>query len=108
MAPKGCPTVPTSRAPSAGGDAAARRARIEAAVADIPIGFVRTYRDVDASAPRYVGHVLATTTARLPWHRVVRADGSLPMGAEQRRRLVREGVPFKGERVDLATARIAS
>ena len=73
----------------------------------IPVGFVRTYGDIEPGAPRYVGHVLASTSARLPWHRVVRADGSLPVGATQRRLLEQEGVPFKGDRVDLAIARVA-
>lgn len=73
----------------------------------IPVGFVRTYGDIEPCAPRYVGHVLASTSARLPWHRVVRADGSLPVGATQRRLLEQEGVPFKGDRVDLAIARVA-
>ena len=48
--------------------------------------------------------------ADLPWWRVVRADGSLAAGEEQRRRLEREGVPFRpgpAERVDLRSARIA-
>jgi len=87
-------------------DAADRVARIEARVRAIPEGFVRTYGDVEPRAPRLVGHVLASTTATLPWHRVVRADGSLPMGARQARRLRREGVPFKCDRVDLAVARV--
>jgi len=73
----------------------------------IPVGFVRTYGDIEPGAPRYVGHVIASTSARLPWHRVVRADGSLPVGATQRRLLEQEGVPFKGDRVDLAIARVA-
>jgi alkylated DNA nucleotide flippase Atl1 len=42
----------------------------------------------------------------VPWWRVVRADGSLAVGEEQRRRLWAEGVPFKGRRVDLGLARI--
>ena len=32
----------------------------------------------------------------LPWHRVVRADGSLAVGERQRRLLEAEGVPFRG------------
>jgi methylated-DNA-protein-cysteine methyltransferase-like protein len=87
-------------------DATTRAARIEDAVARIPPGFVRTYGDVDRAAPRLVGQVLARTTRRLPWHRVVRADGSLPIGEEQASRLRREGVPFKGLRVDLSVARL--
>ncbi len=42
----------------------------------------------------------------LPWWRVVRADGTLAVGEEQRQRLWAEGVPFKGRRVDLDVARI--
>ena len=40
----------------------------------------------------------------LPWHRVVRADGSLAMGERQRVLLEREGVPFRGARVDMEEA----
>jgi methylated-DNA-protein-cysteine methyltransferase-like protein len=82
-----------------------RRARIVARVREIPEGFVRTYGDIDPGAPRLVGHVLATTHG-LPWHRVVRADGSLTQGSVQRELLLREGVPMRGDRVDLAEARL--
>jgi methylated-DNA-protein-cysteine methyltransferase-like protein len=71
----------------------------------IPEGYVSTYGDIDRAAPRLVGHVLATTTERAPWHRVVRADGSIPLGAPQLRLLRRERVPMKGDRVDLRSAR---
>jgi len=37
---------------------------------------------------------------------VVRADGSLAKAARQKRHLIAEGVPFKGERVDMTKARI--
>ncbi len=50
----------------------------------------------------------ACEDASVPWWRVVRADGSLAKGAEQRRLLVAEGVPFKGPRVDMEIARIAA
>ena len=40
----------------------------------------------------------------VPWQRVVRADGSLAKGARQRRLLEAEGVPFRGERVDMRLA----
>ena len=83
-----------------------RLARIVRRVRAIPIGFVRTYGDIEPGAPRLVGHVLATTTGRLPWHRVVRADGSIPMGNRQRKLLLEEGVPMRGERVDLRQARL--
>jgi hypothetical protein len=39
---------------------------------------------------------------------VVRADGSLAKGAKQRRLLDAEGVPFRGERVDMQVAWIGS
>jgi methylated-DNA-protein-cysteine methyltransferase related protein len=72
----------------------------------IPPGFVRTYGDIDPHAPRLVGRVLATTDAEVPWHRVVRADGTLARGARQQRLLRQEGVPMRGSRVDLAQARL--
>jgi len=65
---------------------------------------VRTYGDIDPRAPRLVGLVLSQTHD-IPWHRVVRADGSMPKGAPQRQLLLREGVPMRGERVDLDQAR---
>jgi methylated-DNA-protein-cysteine methyltransferase-like protein len=72
----------------------------------IPPGFVRTYGDIDRRAPRLVGRVLATTHEGLPWHRVVRADGSLPKGRRQRELLLDEGVLMRGDRVDLRDARL--
>jgi alkylated DNA nucleotide flippase Atl1 len=71
-----------------------------------PEGFVRTYGDVSPGAPRFAGTVLARTTESLPWHRIVRADGSLAKGNVQRRLLEAEGVPFRGDRVDLRSARL--
>lgn len=72
----------------------------------IPPGFVRTYGDIDRRAPRLVGRVLATTHEGLPWHRVVRADGSLPKGRRQRELLLEEGVLMRGDRVELRDARL--
>ena len=46
------------------------------------------------------------TTRPCPWHRIVRADGSLAKGARQRALLEAEGVPFRGERVDMRAARL--
>jgi methylated-DNA-protein-cysteine methyltransferase related protein len=77
-------------------------------VREIPPGFVRTYGDVSPGAPRYAGTVLfEVDEPDLPWWRVVRADGSLAKGARQRRALVAEGVPFRGERVEMSAARFA-
>jgi alkylated DNA nucleotide flippase Atl1 len=76
-------------------------------VRGIPEGFVRTYGDVSPGAPRFAGAVLfECDDPDLPWWRVVRADGSLAKGGRQKRRLVAEGVPFRGERVDMRAARI--
>lgn len=75
-------------------------------VRGIPEGFVATYGDVSPGAPRFAGSVLfEVASPDLPWWRVVRADGSLAKGARQRRRLTAEGVPFRGERVDMRVAR---
>jgi methylated-DNA-protein-cysteine methyltransferase related protein len=81
------------------------RAVLEA-IRAIPEGFVRTYGDLSPGAPRYTGTVLRSTDEDVPWHRVVRADGSLAKGERQRALLEREGVPFVGDRVDLRVARL--
>jgi alkylated DNA nucleotide flippase Atl1 len=73
----------------------------------IPEGFVQTYGDIDPSAPRLVGRVLAgLTDEEVPWHRVVRADGRAPIGERQLALLRGEGVPLTGKRVDLRRARL--
>jgi alkylated DNA nucleotide flippase Atl1 len=46
------------------------------------------------------------TNHDLPWHRVVRADGTIPQGQPQRKLLRAEGVPMRGNRVDLDQARL--
>jgi alkylated DNA nucleotide flippase Atl1 len=75
-------------------------------VRSIPPGRVATYGDVSPGAPRFAGTVLAASLEPgIPWQRVVRADGTLAKGARQRALLQAEGVPFKGERVDLSRAR---
>ncbi|HEX6489073.1 MAG TPA: MGMT family protein [Candidatus Dormibacteraeota bacterium] len=71
----------------------------------IPEGRVSTYGAIEPEAPRLVGRVLATTAEKVPWHRVVRSDGSVAKGASQLELLRREGVPIKGDRVDLRRAR---
>ena len=73
----------------------------------MPPGFVASYGALCPEAPRFAGTVLAACSdPSLPWHRIVRADGSLAKGARQRRLLAAEGVPFRGERVDMAIAGI--
>jgi methylated-DNA-protein-cysteine methyltransferase related protein len=76
-----------------------RRAR------SVPEGHVTTYGDLSPGAPRFAGSVLsACHDESVPWQRIVRADGSLARGERQRRLLVAEGVPFRGERVDMREA----
>lgn len=73
----------------------------------VPEGYVRTYGDVSPGAPRFAGTVLfACRDPDVPWHRIVRADGSLAKGRRQQQRLVAEGVPFRGDRVDMRAARL--
>src|SRR6266851_9553375 len=86
-------------------DRASRAERVIERVRAIPEGYVRTYGDINGSAPRLVGRILATTHD-LPWHRVVRADGTIPQGQTQRELLLAEGVPMCGDRVDLKQARL--
>jgi methylated-DNA-protein-cysteine methyltransferase-like protein len=82
-----------------------RIAQIVERIRNIPKGQVQSYGEIDPAAPRLVGRVLATTHRDLPWHRVVRADGSIPQGERQRQLLRKEGVPMRGDRVDMKRAR---
>jgi alkylated DNA nucleotide flippase Atl1 len=85
----------------------ARARRVLERVREVPEGFVRTYGDLEPGAPRFAGTVLANChEPDLPWHRIVRADGSLAQGERQRRLLEEEGVPFRGERVDIRAVRL--
>jgi len=84
-----------------------RAERVLARIRDTPEGFVRAYGDVSPGAPRFAGAVLSRCDdPTVPWHRIVRADGSLAKGARQRALLEAEGVPFRGERVDMRIARL--
>ncbi|HEX3337018.1 MAG TPA: MGMT family protein, partial [Jatrophihabitans sp.] len=55
--------------------------RILACVESIPAGRVMTYGDVadyvGVRSARIVGRVLALDDGSVPWHRVMRADGTL-------------------------------
>ena len=87
--------------------------RVLSLVSSVPAGRVVTYGDVAGmvgeAGPRQVGQVLARFGGGVPWHRVVRADGSPPPGLAARALglLAAEGVPLRpgGERVDLARCR---
>jgi methylated-DNA-protein-cysteine methyltransferase related protein len=83
----------------------ARAEEVLERVRTVPAGFVTTYGDLSPGAPRFAGAVLAQTDdPDLPWHRVVRADGSLAKGERQRRLLEAEGTPFRGTRIDMSVA----
>jgi alkylated DNA nucleotide flippase Atl1 len=83
----------------------ARAEQVLERIRSIPAGFVTTYGDLTPGAPRFAGTVLSRCyDPSVPWQRVVRADGSLAKGEQQRRLLEAEGVPFRGNRVDLEIA----
>ncbi len=84
-------------------------ARIRATVLKIPLGKVATYGDVAYAAgfpgaARQVAWALHSSKG-LPWHRVVGAGGKILLpgeaGFEQRFRLQKEGVAFRGLRIDM-------
>ena len=92
---------------TAGTDAPEAVLAVLARIRETPEGFVRAYGDVSPGAPRFAGTVLsACDDPDVPWHRIVRADGSLAKGARQRALLEAEGVPFRGDRVDMRVARL--
>jgi methylated-DNA-protein-cysteine methyltransferase-like protein len=86
-----------------------RADRVLARVRDTPPGFVRAYGDVSPGAPRFAGTVLSgCDDPSVPWHRIVRADGSIATHPPPRHRghPEAEGVPFRGDRVDMRVARL--
>jgi methylated-DNA-protein-cysteine methyltransferase related protein len=86
---------------------AQRKREIFERIKATPEGFVRTYGDVSPGAPRLAGAALHDGHGpEVPWHRIVRADGSLAKGSRQRALLNAEGVPFRGDRVDMRVARL--
>ena len=73
----------------------------------IPPGRVSTYGAIGrviGIGPRRVARALSGGGAAVPWHRVVRADGTCaePVRVEQLGLLAAEGVPVRGGRVDLS------
>jgi alkylated DNA nucleotide flippase Atl1 len=85
--------------------------RVLSCVDLIPRGKVMSYGDVaefvGTRAARQVGRIMATAGGAVNWHRVLRHDGSCAPGVrdEQLRRLRGEGVPMRGDRVDMRVAR---
>jgi alkylated DNA nucleotide flippase Atl1 len=80
----------------------------------IPPGRVMSYGSVaewvreltGRGSARVVGNVMARYGSAVPWHRVVAANGRLQPGyeIESRQRLTGEGVPFRGDKVDMTRA----
>ncbi len=85
--------------------------RVLSIVERIPAGRVTTYgaiaTAVGVAGPRQVGRVMATYGGPVPWWRVVRADGGLPLchDGEARAHHLDEGTPFRPSgAVDLSAA----
>jgi alkylated DNA nucleotide flippase Atl1 len=92
---------------SAGGSAAEVDEAVFDAVEAIPPGRVSTYGAIGrlvGVGPRRVARALSGGGAAVPWHRVLRADGTAaePVRVRQLELLAAEGVPLRGSRVDLA------
>jgi len=76
-------------------------------IKQVPAGRVSTYGQIAnlaglTNGARQVSHILHSCTGRydLPWHRIIRSDGSIALpeyagGAEQRALLLSEGICFK-------------
>ena len=85
--------------------------RVRDVVAAIPPGRVLAYGDVAARAglrsARLVGRIMAEDGADLPWHRVLRADGTPAphIAREQLARLRAEGVLAVDGRIAMARYR---
>jgi alkylated DNA nucleotide flippase Atl1 len=81
--------------------------RIRTIVLAIPPGSVASYGDVAelarAPSPRLVGRVLAEDGGDLPWHRVLRVDGTPAhhLARRQLELLRAEGVLADGEKVNM-------
>lgn len=82
--------------------------RVRAVIAAVPAGSVLAYGDVAARAglpgrARLVGRILAEDGSDLPWHRILRADGTPAphLATEQFARLRAEGVLPRNGRIPM-------
>ena len=87
-------------------------------VSHIPKGKVMTYGQVaklagNPKASRAVGNILNQNrdTKKVPCHRVVRSDGAISGyafggGKVKSEKLKKEGVEFKGKKVDLSVSKV--
>jgi len=85
--------------------------RVLTVAEQIPAGRVTTYGAiadaVGVGGPRQVGRVMSMYGGSVPWWRVVRADGGLPLcdDDEARSRHLQEGTPFRPSgRINLGIA----
>ncbi|HET7326036.1 MAG TPA: MGMT family protein [Nocardioidaceae bacterium] len=90
-----------------------REAYVEAVlrvVEQVPPGRVISYGAIAAvvgvGGPRQVGAVMAEYGGGVPWWRVVRADGTLPLCHDGRARAQHraERTPMRGDRADMSAA----
>ncbi|MCZ4077262.1 MGMT family protein [Rhodococcus sp. H36-A4] len=80
---------------------------VRAMVVRIPAGHVAAYGEIGRAlgiGPRQVGRAVGMLDGGVPWWRVVHADGAPATchGGAARALLEAEGVPFRGNRVDMA------
>ena len=81
-------------------------------VRNIPTGRVMSFGDIaglmgEPRKARFVGFAMRACPHEYPWHRVVKADGSLVIGERQRAMLEREGVHFDADgRVDMDKCKV--
>lgn len=83
-------------------------------VLSVPSGRCTTYGALgralsNPTSGRMVGRWMAQCPSDIPWWRVINKQGGFPLfksdpfqAAEQKRRLVSEGIPFKQDSADLA------
>lgn len=85
--------------------------QVLAVVERIPAGRVMSYGDIadflGSRAPRQVGQVMFRYGGGVPWHRVLRSDGTPAphLRARQLALLRAEGVPIRAGRVQMGQAR---
>lgn len=90
---------------------------VKRAVVSIPKGKVVTYGQVAVmcghpGAARQVGQIAHFGPSDLPWHRLVKADGSMASGfvpggpTNQKNILLSEGINFSGDKVKMETHRL--
>jgi uracil-DNA glycosylase/alkylated DNA nucleotide flippase Atl1 len=85
--------------------------KVQAMVMSIPAGCVAAYGEIGLGVgigPRQAGRIVAQLSDEIPWWRVVYADGTPATchGDAARALLDAEGVHFRGNRVDMNSARL--